>query len=707
MKTNLDNPQHTPQTKTAAAAYFVAGWHPLELPAGAKAPPPDGRTGYEGSDMTREQIEASDWSGNVGLRVPPDVIGLDVDAYKGGLDTLNALINQLGPLPSTRISHSGRNDGSGIRFYRVPILTWVTSLPGIEIIQRVHRYAAVWPSMHPDGRQYGWWDQAEAGPLEASEVPLVEDLPEMPWSWIGELSRATQADTSSRSTAADRIGTMAFITTHDSAEASSYLSTILGHFVDRHQQGYSRHDTMQHCLIWAMEMARAMVIAAQPAIDQLGQEWVAALQGDPRRQALHDDRRVTEFEAMLRHAVGKATAKPQAVIDKLHDDYAGIKMNPSSPPVDSQLSVDDALSWLTPLSTQNTGLRITADLGLMTDGRGLLHLARFNLLHGDSGAGKSFMEAFMVAECIKTQRRVAVFDLEDGPEVLGQRLMQLGIPWPQQEEWLLFFHPDEATTPALMRAVVELLIERDVCHAFIDSMGEAFGVDGVDENSDFEVTAWITRVVRPLCNAGIGVTSLDHVTKAGDNLLYPSGSKRKRAAVTGTNFLMYATEPYSLEGGGRATLRCAKDRHGQYRRGDDVAELTMQPLDPIFGQTAMELAPVVSIPPPSRPDLLIIAVNTCQKFPGQTLTKTQVIADVRTTAGTTLKFADKAMGEALEAAALRGFLTPGKGYNGHDGYAFARPIPPNSPGLMTPPAQMPSSDHPAESSSVIQREDEV
>jgi hypothetical protein len=292
--------------------------------------------------MTTEEIDQSNWAGNIGSRMPVDVIGLDIDAYKGGLITFNDLIARLGPLPDTWISHSGRNDQSGIRFYRVPITVWVFNLPGIEIIQRGHRYACLFPSMHPDGRRYGWWDQAEAGPT--NELPLVEDLPELPWSWIGELSRPNSIDRSSRSTAADHIGTLAFLTTHEHAEQPTYLTVIVDHFKSQWSNGSSRHDSMQHCLIWAMEMARAGVINASEAKVELSYEWTMAVAPNERRMELESDRRVTEFEAMLRHAVGKATAKDQAAINKLHDDYVGITMNPGvtkQQTTDSQLSTEE------------------------------------------------------------------------------------------------------------------------------------------------------------------------------------------------------------------------------------------------------------------------------------------------------------------------------------------------------------------------------
>lgn len=307
-----------------ALRYFECGWHPLELPAGTKHPPPEGRTGYGGVDMTGTEIIRAAWAGNIGLRMPTDVLGLDVDVYKDGDKTLKALLAKCGPLPNTWISHSGRNDGSGIRYYRVPAaMVWVHGLPGIEIIQRTHRYAAVYPSMHPDGRKYGWWDQAEGDATE--EIPLVEDLPELPWPWIGELSRAVAND--ARSHAVDRASMVAFMATHTEAEAPGYVATIVKHFEDRWRAGYSRHDTMQHCLTWSFECVAAGLAAADVTGRALAEVWVQAMADEPRRAEIASERRTTEFEAMVRHAVGKVEAKSPEEIAKIHDEVVGPRFN--------------------------------------------------------------------------------------------------------------------------------------------------------------------------------------------------------------------------------------------------------------------------------------------------------------------------------------------------------------------------------------------
>ena len=71
---------------SAAAAYWQAGWRGIvPLPARAKKNPPSGFTGSTGVDPSYADLDAwatgPEGSGNIALRMPRDVIGIDVDAY--------------------------------------------------------------------------------------------------------------------------------------------------------------------------------------------------------------------------------------------------------------------------------------------------------------------------------------------------------------------------------------------------------------------------------------------------------------------------------------------------------------------------------------------------------------------------------------------------------------------------------------------------
>jgi hypothetical protein len=180
-----------------AGAYAAAGWAGvLPLPFRAKHAPPLGWTGRGAPYPDAEQVEQ--WrrdqpNGNLALRMPPTVVGIDVDAYKPEARiSLAALEAECGPLPQTWVSTS-RSDGSGIRFYKVPErVRWAERRagPGIELIHSGHRYAVAWPSTHPESRAYRW-----IGPdgVVADRIPRVDELPALPAVWGRRLSEPQAA----------------------------------------------------------------------------------------------------------------------------------------------------------------------------------------------------------------------------------------------------------------------------------------------------------------------------------------------------------------------------------------------------------------------------------------------------------------------------------------------------------------------------------
>lgn len=185
--------------------YRAAGWHgvlPLGARPGKKYPPPHGWTGHGAPMPSAADVAAwqeTHGDRNIGLRLPPGVLGLDVDAYgsKRGGETLAALIAKHGELPPTWIT-TARTDGvSGIRLFRVPTeldgrpINW----PGeagthIEIIQTGHRYAVVWPSTNPeaDGAMYVWQCPPETPTGHA--LPSLDQLAYLPDAWVRGLALA-------------------------------------------------------------------------------------------------------------------------------------------------------------------------------------------------------------------------------------------------------------------------------------------------------------------------------------------------------------------------------------------------------------------------------------------------------------------------------------------------------------------------------------
>jgi hypothetical protein len=198
----------------AAPAYRRAGWAgTLPLPERAKHNPPEGYTGQLGADPSDQVVEL--WagngyaSGNIALRLPTDVVGLDIDAYdtvrpardpatgeiamrpvhKRGAETLAALEDRLGPLPATFRS-SARPAPSGVRLYRVPDGTAITvsDIPGdIEVLRRGHRYMVAPPSVNPETDTAYAWTYGAGSQWRPADVPRVDQLTMLSAEWVAFL----------------------------------------------------------------------------------------------------------------------------------------------------------------------------------------------------------------------------------------------------------------------------------------------------------------------------------------------------------------------------------------------------------------------------------------------------------------------------------------------------------------------------------------
>ncbi len=207
----------------AAQSYFDDGWSPIPLPPKSKFPPADDYTGAKGKFV--DELTLKRWlakggkvsagnltwvvsGGSVALRLPPTVIGIDVDMYEGkaGRATFAKAIESWGPLPPTWFT-SSRTDGSGIRLYAIPEgLAWPGKLPqggGVELVRWDHRYAVVSPTIHPDtGDPYRWFVEDQSltsgavtggvadpwGVIAEEEFPDPGGLPELPEAWVAGLT---------------------------------------------------------------------------------------------------------------------------------------------------------------------------------------------------------------------------------------------------------------------------------------------------------------------------------------------------------------------------------------------------------------------------------------------------------------------------------------------------------------------------------------
>lgn len=214
------------------------------------------------------------------------------------------------------------------------------------------------------------------------------------------------------------------------------------------------------------------------------------------------------------------------------------------------------------------------EVGVMpATGRGLFYRASVNGIAGDSNSGKSWTALVTCVSEMAKGGHALYFDYEDSPQALVQRLVALGA---SDEDIVQRFHyvkPEAKFTPQARNALAGLLATHSPVVIVIDSTGEGLSVQGANPNADEEVAAWFRAMPRWLADQGAAVVLLDHVPKASDGDTSPVGSHRKRAAITGAQYIQRVKSPFSKNRAGCSELLVSKDRRGTYAKGESVAEL--------------------------------------------------------------------------------------------------------------------------------------
>jgi hypothetical protein len=283
-----------------------------------------------------------------------------------------------------------------------------------------------------------------------------------------------------------------------------------------------------------------------------------------------------------------------------------------------------------------------------------------NGLHGSDTVGKSWIATVAAQQEIAIGHHVVWITFEDpNPTTIISRLRQLGVHDDDILDRFHYYGPHEQFDTAAVDMLVQLVSYFEITLVIIDSIGEAFALEGINEDKDNEVGPWLRHIARRIADAGPALVLIDHATKAQDNPLFPSGSKRKRAAITGASYLVEAPRALDREHGGRLKLTCAKDRHGHYRRGHEVATIEFH-VYPDGGMTVHVWAPTPKTSSLADAAVMVAARAAIRavKDAGEPLTQTRLIERMNVKAGTPTKRA--AIEEAVAKGALRAEPGPRK-----------------------------------------------
>ncbi len=301
------------QTRYADAApnYWEAGWRGiLPLPPRRKEPAPSGRTGHDGQDPSYADILQycelyAD--GNLALRMPDTVIGIDVDAYSGktGAATIAEAEKRWGTLPAGPRSSSRLENGdqtSGIRFFRIPAGTRLAGqikfdelgIGHIEVIQNHHRYAVAWPSIHDKTGQTYWWYN---GQWQHIEIPNIEDFPPLPDRWIEALQVTYNTNTVDLGeTEANELIARCLTEGPITARVANKLGT--GIYQLQNPDG-SRHDAVLGTVLTMLRYGKDGDTGVKPALINYQQAFITALTKPGQRHAGAPEAAAAEFRRMI------------------------------------------------------------------------------------------------------------------------------------------------------------------------------------------------------------------------------------------------------------------------------------------------------------------------------------------------------------------------------------------------------------------------
>jgi len=299
----------------AAMTYLRRGWAPLPLPARSKKSPPTGWTGYDapypsGADVSEWSLNG-EASHNLALRMPPVVLGIDVDAYgsKPGAETLREAEARLGPLPATWVSTS-RDGLSGIRLYQVPAgRVWADVVgPGVEVIHYGHRYIVAAPSIHPDTGAVYRWDAPDGS--RGVPGPIVDDLPPLPDAWVAELDRGPVSERSTKAHV-DDAEVAAALSSYPDGPPCRWLLQVLSEARGELAGAVSRHDVGRKYVAVIVRAGEQGHEGSLEALKLLQEAWEAALASGESRAAERG-----EWERMVNGAVGIVTESPTPDSDR-------------------------------------------------------------------------------------------------------------------------------------------------------------------------------------------------------------------------------------------------------------------------------------------------------------------------------------------------------------------------------------------------------
>lgn len=218
----------------------------------------------------------------------------------------------------------------------------------------------------------------------------------------------------------------------------------------------------------------------------------------------------------------------------------------------------------------------TPTLGQITIDHHLFYPAAIHDLHGEPSVGKTWIALWAAVEALTEGRGAMLIDYEDTANTCRTRLIALGAT---NDDLARFkYVPGRAFTDAELHELRTIAAGLNGGPIIIDAVAPALAAEGLDENSNTDVSNWIVRIPRTLARTGSPVILLDHVGKAKqDRARGARGAGAKLAAIDGASYEILG-QGFSRTQTGRLHIKIAKDRHGHVGAvGSIAADLEIAP----------------------------------------------------------------------------------------------------------------------------------
>jgi hypothetical protein len=568
----------------AAPLYRGAGWSTaVPLPYKRKATPPAGYTGNLPKLPSDEDY--TNWAkiypnGNIALVVPDGWLGFDVDTYgeKDGWTQWFEFWDSLG-IDASEMDHtwisSARNPvKSGIRWFRVPRgYDWPSQLASnIEIIRPGHRYAVVWPSIHPDGTRYEWYAPGEL--TEPSErIPGPNEPVQLPTKAVNVLNLGIKK-------AHQPYSQLGWAETEDWLQdrPNEVVCQAMALEVEAAKKAIipaSVHDPMVKKTQSLIHLASEGCSGVVEALNEVYAHFKAVSD----RRGDRGDYQGEWMRAVI-GAVSKSTIKGESCW--CPGMNSNVTLNKKTGEITEADEVSETPAEETPKRVSGWSLESIDDLleddyePLMptmmtcTNGVNLIYPGRSHSLAGESGSGKTMIALAAAAQALLDGKRVLILDFESDPHtVIRERLMEtFRVPVGVIRNQVGYKRPECRPVPGTEdHKDFRALVAEGWDLVIIDGVTNSIAMWGGSGRSEDDVSVWRNEFLMPFELVESAVLMIDHVTKNAETRgKYAIGSQGKKGILTGALYLVENVHAFGRGMKGVAQLTLAKDRNGQIER---------------------------------------------------------------------------------------------------------------------------------------------